>query len=80
MNPQVFKYLERDVMQNIVSLKMLTAHGGAQSFYRANNFGEAVMIVLKPTAFRYDRERDPNSDCICITSSDHPIAEVAIPE
>ena len=59
-------------MQNIVSLKMLTAHGGAQSFYRANNFGEAVMIVLKPTAFRYDRERDPNSDCICITSSDHP--------
>lgn len=59
-------------MQNIVSLKMLNAHDGAQSFYRSNNYGEAVMIVLKPNAFAYDREHYPNADCICIISSDDP--------
>lgn len=59
-------------MQNIVSLKMLKAHGGAKSFYRANNYGEAVLIVLKPDAFAYDREHYPDADCICIISSDHP--------
>ena len=59
-------------MQNIVSLKMLNAHDGAQSFYCSNNYGEAVMIVIKPNAFAYDREHYPDADCICIISSDDP--------
>ncbi len=60
-------------MQNIVALKMLTAHDGARCFYRSNTFGEAAMILLEPSAFAYDREHYPNADCICIVSSDHPI-------
>ncbi len=59
-------------MHNIVSLKMLNAHDDAQRFYGANNYGEAVMIVLKPNAFAYDREHYPDADCICIISSDDP--------
>jgi RimJ/RimL family protein N-acetyltransferase len=58
-------------MQNIVALKMLNAHGGAQRFY-CNTLGEAAMILLEPQAFSYDREHYPNADCICIISSDHP--------
>jgi RimJ/RimL family protein N-acetyltransferase len=80
LNQQVLKYLERDVLQNIVSLKMLNAHEGARSFYRANKLGEAAMIVLEPQTFLYDREHYPNADWICIISSDHPTLTAALLE
>ncbi len=72
MNQQVLQYLERDLLRNIVALKMLNATADAQRFYRSDTFGEAAMIVLEPQAFSYDREHYPNADCICIVSSDHP--------
>jgi RimJ/RimL family protein N-acetyltransferase len=72
MSAQVLDYLERDVMHNIVALKMLQAHVGAKCFYKSNYTGEAVMILLEPTAFAYDREHYLNADCICIIASDHP--------
>ena len=74
------KYLERDALHNIVSLKMLNAHDGSKSFYQSNNFGEAAMILLEPDAFAYDREHYPNADCICIISSDHPMLTAALLE
>jgi RimJ/RimL family protein N-acetyltransferase len=72
LNQQVLKYLERDVMHNIVALKMLKAHDGVRSFYQSNNFGEAAMVLLEPRVFAYDREHYPNANRICIISSDHP--------
>jgi GNAT superfamily N-acetyltransferase len=72
MSARVLNYLERDVMHNIVALKMLQAHVGAKCFYKSNYTGEAAMILLEPTAFAYDQQHYPNADCICIISSDNP--------
>jgi RimJ/RimL family protein N-acetyltransferase len=69
---RALQYLERDVLHNIVALKMLNTHDGVRCFHQANENGEAVMILLEPGAFAYDREHYPNADSICIIASDHP--------
>ena len=72
MQARALDYLERDVLRNIVALKMLTAHDDVRCFHHSNQVGEAVMVLLEPQVFAYDREHYPDADCIAIISSDHP--------
>ena len=72
MQARALDYLERDMLRNIVALKMLTAHDDVRCFHHSNQVGEAVMVLLEPQVFAYDCEHYPDADCIAIISSDHP--------
>lgn len=72
MNTRALQYLERDVLRNIVAFKMLTTHDDRRCVYISSEFGEAVMVLLEPQVFAYDRAHYPDADSICVISSDHP--------
>ena len=72
MNTRALEYLERDPFKNIVAVKMLTIHDDVRCVYVSSEFGEAVMVLLEPQVFAYDREHYPDADAICVISSDHP--------
>ncbi len=65
-------YLERDVLRNIVPLKMLRSHPEACRVQMiSSDDGEGVLIELNPKAFAYDREHYAHADGIILVSSDH---------
>ncbi len=64
-------YLERDVLRNIVPLKMITAFPNATQVHHVSSaLGQGVLVLLSASAFDYDRETYPTARFVALVSSD----------
>jgi ribosomal protein S18 acetylase RimI-like enzyme len=64
-------YLERDVLRNIVPLKMITAFPDAARVHHVSSAtGQGVLVLLSASAFDYDRETYPTVRFVALVSSD----------
>jgi GNAT superfamily N-acetyltransferase len=64
-------YLERDILRNIVPLKMITAFpNSARVHHVSNTLGQGVLVLLEAGAFDYDRETYPTVRFVVLVSSD----------
>lgn len=72
-------FLERDLLKNIVPLKMLHAYSPALTCHYAERGAEAgVLVMLPPTVFSYDAEDYPDADWIVLLSTTGPAAAEAL--
>ncbi len=64
-------YLERDVLRNIVPLKMLNAFpNSARVHHVSSALGQGVLVLLSASAFDYDCETYPTARFVVLVSSD----------
>ena len=73
MMQQVLAFLRRDVLRNIVALKMLTAYPDAIQAHYYENGADAGALLLLPTAVSaFDRQTYPSADYVVLLSATHP--------
>lgn len=72
-------FLQRDVLKNIVPLKMLHAYSPALTCHYVERGTEAgVLVMLPPTVFSYDAEDYPDAEWIVLLSTTGPAAAEAL--
>lgn len=72
-------FLERDVLKNIVPLKMLQAYSPAITCrYLERGAEVGVLVTLPPTVFSYDAEDYPDADWIVLLSTTGPAVAEAL--
>jgi GNAT superfamily N-acetyltransferase len=66
-------FLRRDLLRNIVALKMLDAYHDAMEVYvHADRFGEGVLLLLPTYVSPFDRRTYPSTDYVVLLSATHP--------
>lgn len=66
-------YLRRDMLTNIVPLKMLTAYGkDMQGYYAAEGEQAGALLLLPTQVSSYDRKTYPNTDYVALLSGNEP--------
>lgn len=72
-NETVRAYLERDLLQNVVPLKMLAAYShGIEAFHAQVGEDEGVLLLLETAVFPFDAATYPAYDKIVLIASDSP--------
>jgi len=72
-NETVRAYLERDLLQNAVPLKMLAAYShGIEAFHAQVGEDEGVLLLLETAVFPFDAATYPAYDKIVLIASDSP--------
>jgi len=73
VNETVRAYLERDLLQNVVPLKMLAAYShGIKAFHAQVGEDEGVLLLLETAVFPFDAATYPAYDKIVLIASDSP--------
>ena len=71
MNPAILKFLEKDVLKNIVLLKMLHAYGSQiEVHFQQIDDTSAVLLLLPTHAFYYDAQTYPQTKYVVLFSTD----------
>jgi GNAT superfamily N-acetyltransferase len=70
---QALAFLRRDVLRNIVPLKMLTAYPDAiQAYYHGDAAAAGVLLLLPTRVSPFDRQTYPSTDYVAMLSASHP--------
>ncbi len=66
-------FLRRDILRNIVPLKMLAAYPGAiQAYYHEDDAGAGVLLLLPTRVSSFDRQTYPATDYVAMLSVSQP--------
>jgi GNAT superfamily N-acetyltransferase len=72
-------YLERDLLKNVVPLKMLAAYPqGIEAFHARVDEDEGVLLLLETAVSPFDAATYPTSDKIVLLASDSPTVTKAL--
>jgi GNAT superfamily N-acetyltransferase len=70
---QALAFLRRDVLRNIVALKMLAAYPQAvQLHYHEDRAGAGALLLLPTHVSPFDRRTYPSTDYVVLLSATHP--------
>ncbi len=68
MNPNLLNFLEKDVLKNIVLLKMLHSYGDQiETHFQQVDGSSAVLLLLPTHAFYYDAQTYPQTNLLCFS-------------
>lgn len=71
MNKLVLNFLERDILKNIVLLKMLHAYGEQiETHFQQVGDSSAVLLLLPTHAYYYDAQTYPQTEYVVLFSTD----------
>jgi GNAT superfamily N-acetyltransferase len=78
---QALAFFRRDVLQNIVPLKVLAAYPHAvQAYYHADSAAAGALLLLPTQVSPFDRQAYPSTDYVVLLSATHPRAARALIE
>ena len=79
MNPNLLNFLEKDVLKNIVLLKMLHSYGDQiETHFQQVDGSSAVLLLLPTHAFYYDAHTYPQTKFVVLFSTDNLSANLGL--